>query len=190
MIDFTTDIEKCLEVLNNGGIILYPTDTVWGLGCDATNAAAVEKIFQLKQRPAHKSMVLLLADERDILKYVTQVDLLVFDYLKKVQKPTTIIYEGVIGIAENIKGTDGTVAIRLVQDVFCRHLVKRFRKPIVSTSANLSGQPTPAIFSDISRAIKDGADYIVEYRQDDNVPAEPSSVVKWNCDGTVEMIRN
>src|SRR6187551_1085044 len=109
--DFSNDIENCLTVLQQGGTILYPTDTVWGLGCDATNAQAVEKLYRLKQRPTEKSMVLLLADERDILKYVTQLDLHVFDYLKTTRKPTTVIYKGVIGIAGNVINTDGSAAI-------------------------------------------------------------------------------
>jgi L-threonylcarbamoyladenylate synthase len=189
MIDLLPDVENCLEVLKQGGIILYPTDTVWGLGCDGTNAAAVEKIYRLKQRPGNKGMVLLLADERDVLRYVTQLDLQVFDYLKTVQKPTTIIYQGVIGIAENIVGSDGSVAIRVVKEEFCKHLVKRFRKPVVSTSANLSGQPTPRLFNEKSAEIRNGVDYVVKYRQDDTVYREPSAIVKWNADGTVSVIR-
>ncbi|MEO5995191.1 MAG: L-threonylcarbamoyladenylate synthase [Chitinophagaceae bacterium] len=189
MTDFIPDVENCLEVLKQGGTILYPTDTVWGLGCDATNATAVEKLYRLKQRPANKSMVLLLTDERDILKYVTQLDLHVFDYLKTTQKPTTVIYQGVIGIAENIISADGSVAIRLVKEEFCKHLIKRFRRPVVSTSANLSGQPTPSIFSEIPGVIKEGVDYIVQYRQDDTRRTKPSALVKWSQDGRVEVLR-
>ncbi len=186
---FLREVESCLEVLKKGGIILYPTDTVWGLGCDATNAEAVENLYRLKLRQGSKSMVVLLADARDILKYVSQVDLQVFDYLETVQKPTTIIYEGAVGIADNVIGSDGTVAIRLVQEVFCRNLIKRFRKPIVSTSANISGFPAPALFSEISAEIKQNVDYIVEYRREDTTRAAPSALVKWNKHGTVTVIR-
>lgn len=183
------DVESCLEVLKKGGIILYPTDTVWGLGCDATNATAVEKLYRLKLRESSKSMVVLLADQRDILKYVSQVDLQVFDYLKTVKKPTTIIYQGAVGIADNVIASDGTVAIRLVQEIFCRNLIKRFRKPIVSTSANISGFPAPALFIEISLDIKQQVDYIVEYRQEETTRAAPSAIVKWNNHATVIVIR-
>ena len=189
MTDFLLDVEKCLEVLTGGGIILYPTDTVWGLGCDATNKEAVEKLYKLKQRPGNKSMVVLVADKKDILRYVTQLDLSVFDYLKNVSTPTTVIYEGAIGIAENIIGRDGTVAIRLVSEPFCKNLIKRFRKPIVATSANLSGEPAPGLFSDIKDDIREGADYIVRYRQDDITIASPSAIVKWNKNGSITIIR-
>ena len=144
--DFTADINNCLQVLNAGGLILYPTDTIWGIGCDATNAAAVRKVFALKKRPEAKSLIVLVADERDVLKYISQPDLRIFDFLKTVDKPTTVIYEDAIGLADNLINKDGTVAIRLVNETFCRHLVKRFRKPIVSTSANISGQPGPRSF--------------------------------------------
>ncbi len=187
-IDFSADIESCLQVLQAGGIILYPTDTVWGLGCDATNAAAVEKIFALKQRPGAKSMIVLLADERDLLQYVAAPDLQVFDYLDSVAKPTTVVYDGIIGLAENLLSADGSAGIRIVKEDFCKHLIKRFRKPIVSTSANTSGAATPADFAAISSGIKQGVDYIVNYRQQDRAPAEPSAVVKWT-NGQVEVIR-
>ncbi len=178
--DFTIDVEKALATLQAGGIILYPTDTVWGIGCDATNAAAVQKIYELKRRDETKSMIVLLADERDLIKYVASVDLAVFDYLETVSKPTTVIYDGAIGLADNLVAGDGSIAIRIVKEDFCRHLIKRFRKPIVSTSANISGSATPAIFSDVEQVIKSGVDYIVKYRQDDNEPKQPSSVVRWH----------
>ncbi len=186
--DFSTDLEECLIVLRAGGIILYPTDTVWGIGCDATDAAAVRKIFELKKRPGDKSMIVLLADERDLLHYVANVDPAVFDYLEQVQKPATVIYEGAIGLADNLVAQDGTIAIRIVKDTFCRHLIKRFRKPIVSTSANISGDPTPRIFAEISPYIQQQADYTVRFRQEETTIAEPSSVVRWK-NGKIEIIR-
>jgi L-threonylcarbamoyladenylate synthase len=184
-----TDIEKCLEALKAGGLILYPTDTVWGIGCDATNERAVEKIYQLKKRPGNKSMIVLVAEERDVLQYVAAPDLAVFDFLEKAKKPTTVIYNGALGLADNLTGNDGSVAIRICKDVFCKALIKRFRKPIVSTSANISGQPTPKTFKDISEEVKNRADYIVQYRQDDESVAEPSAVIKWNSKGTFEVLR-
>lgn len=188
MVEFEKDIEQCLKVLKNGGLILYPTDTVWGIGCDATNADAVEKIYALKKRPDEKAMIVLVADEREVLKYVAAPDLQVFDYLQEAIKPTTVIYEGAIGLADNLVAKDGCIAIRICNENFCRHLIKRFRKPIVSTSANISGEPTAKLFKDIEFGIKKGVDYVVGYRQDDKIIAAPSSVIKWDK-GTVTIIR-
>jgi len=187
--DFTSDIDHCLLILREGGLILYPTDTIWGIGCDATNAEAVQKIFSVKQRPERKALIILLADKKDLVKYITQPDPHLMDYLQTLQKPTTVIYEGAIGLAENLTGEDGTAAIRLVNEPFCKQLIKRFRKPIVSTSANISGQPSPRFFDEISEEIKNKVDYIVRYRQDDKNIREASSVIKWNKNGTTTVIR-
>jgi L-threonylcarbamoyladenylate synthase len=188
--NFDNDIDHCLKVLNNGGLILYPTDTIWGIGCDATSSLAVEKIFQLKKRPESKSMIVLLPEEKDILTYVTQPDPGIFDYIKGIQKPTTVIYEGAAGLAKNLVATDCTIAIRIVKDDFCRELLKQFGKPIVSTSANLAGFLSPGNFGDIDMEIKNGVDYIVQHRQQDVTPAMPSSIVKWNRGGTLTIIRS
>jgi L-threonylcarbamoyladenylate synthase len=177
--DFENDILKCLEVLKKGGIILYPTDTIWGIGCDATNEDAVKKIYAVKKRPDEKSMIVLVAGEKEVLRYVTQPDLSVFDYLKTAQKPTTVIYDGAIGFANNLIGKDGSIAVRICKDEFCKHLVRRFRGPVVSTSANISGHPSPKNFSGISEEIKANVDYVVQYRQNDNTTAQPSSLIKW-----------
>jgi L-threonylcarbamoyladenylate synthase len=190
MLEFEQDIEACLDILKAGGIILYPTDTIWGLGCDATNEAAISKIFHIKQRPAEKSMIVLVADERQVLQHVSEVDLQVFDFLKSYNKPATVIYNGPIGLASNIIHADGTIAIRIVNEPFCKNLIKRFRKPLVSTSANISGDSAPALFEDISPVIKSSADYIVSYRQSDNTPGAPSSVIRWNKDATATILRH
>lgn len=187
--DFNQDVENCLHTLRNGGLILYPTDTIWGIGCDATNADAVKKIYTLKQRPETKSCIVLLAGEKDLLRYVTQPDLQVFDYLLTAKKPTTVIYKDPVGLADNLIAADGTIAIRIVKDDFCRHVIKRFRKPIVSTSANISGATAPAFFSAISDEIKKGVDYIVQYRQDDEAPKEASAVIKWE-NGNITVLRS
>ena len=186
---FENDVTSCLRVLQSGGLILYPTDTIWGIGCDATDTEAVRRVYALKQRVETKSLIVLVADQRDILKYTSQPDLRIFDFLKTVHKPTTVIYEGAIGLAPNLVNADGTIGIRLVEDEFCRHLIKRFRKPIVSTSANLSGQAAPASFNDIAAEIKIGVDYVVHHRRSDATPRQPSSIVKWNPDGTTTLIR-
>ena len=183
------DIQSALQTLRTGGIILYPTDTIWGIGCDATNEKAVQKIYELKQRPDHKSMIVLLAAERDLLQYVAAPDMEVFNYLDTVIKPTTVIYEGALGLADNLLGADGTVGIRIVKDEFCKHLIKRLSKPLVSTSANLSGKQSPQVYSEIDPVIKSGVDYQVQYRQEDNSPKQPSSIVKWNKDASVTIIR-
>ena len=186
---FEGDVIAALDVLSNGGLILYPTDTVWGIGCDATNAKAVEQVFKLKNRSDNKAMIILVADERDVLQYVANPDFRVFDYINQTTRPVTVIYEGAIGLADNLTGKDGSVAIRITYDLFCRHLIKRFRKPIVSTSANISGQFTPRTFAEIPEEIKKGVDYVVKFRQDDAGIADPSSLIKWNKDGTLTVIR-
>jgi L-threonylcarbamoyladenylate synthase len=187
-ISFEQEVEKALQVLRSGGIILYPTDTVWGIGCDATNKEAVKKIYALKKRDDSKSMIVLVADERDVLKYVAAPDLSVFDFLQQQSRPTTVIFAGAIGFADNLVAEDGSIGIRMVQDKFCRHLVKRLGKPIVSTSANISGQATPKFFGEISQEVKAGVDYIVQWRQDDKTFAQPSQIIKWQ-NGEVVYLR-
>ncbi len=190
MTNFLDDIDACITILQNGGLILYPTDTVWGIGCDATNEAAVKNIYTLKQRVETNKMIVLVASEREVLQHVSQLDLEIFNYLKTVQKPTTIIYDGAIGLADNIISTDGSLAIRICNDAFCKHLLKRFQKPIVSTSANISGSPAPQSFQDISTPILSGVDYVVKHRQDDNSPHMPSAIIKWGKGSTLTIIRS
>jgi len=188
MVNFENDIDQCVQVLKNGGLILYPTDTVWGIGCDATNPDAVAKIYALKKRPDEKAMIVLVTDEKEVLKYVAAPDLQIFNYLRQTEKPTTVIYAGALALADNLVAGDGSIAIRICHDIFCKHLLKRFRKPIVSTSANISGTPAPPLFNDISQEVKDGVDYIVRHRQDDTRDAVPSSVIRWE-NGAVTIIR-
>lgn len=187
---FGHDIKNCLSALENGGLILYPTDTIWGIGCDATDPVTVEKIFRLKKRPDEKSMIVLLADEKDILQYITQPNPMISDYVKGLAQPTTVIYNGAVGLADNLVPDDGTIAIRVVKDPFCKMLIKQFGKPIVSTSANISGYPPPSVYNDIDMAIRNGVDYVVEHRQDETEPGRPSSIIKWNADGSLTIIRS
>lgn len=189
MVDFEKDIEQSLAALKSGGLILYPTDTIWGIGCDATNAKAVEKVYALKQRPDSKALIVLAADERQVMKYVSQVDLRVFDYLDQTIIPTTVVYEGAIGLASNLGGKDGSIAIRICKDPFCKALIKRFGKPIVSTSANISGEQSPANFNEVNRQLFKGVDHIVKHRQDDHTPAEASTVIRWTKNGKPEILR-
>jgi L-threonylcarbamoyladenylate synthase len=189
MMPFKDDIIKSIEVLKTGGLLLYPTDTVWGIGCDATNAEAVAKIYALKKRADNKSMIVLIADEKEIPLYVAQPDPKIYDYIKGINKPTTVIYEVAKGLAKNLINTDGSIAIRIVKDDFCRKLIHHFGKPIVSTSANISGYPPARVFSDIDIEIKNGVDYIVQHRQDDLTENEPSAIIKWEADGSLTIIR-
>jgi len=183
------DLQSSLEVLHQGGILLYPTDTVWGIGCDATNETAIAKIFELKKRADSMAFIVLVANEESILEYTNQTNIKIFDYIKGVHQPTTVIYEQAKGLAKNLIAADGSIAIRVCKDLFCNKLIQQFGKPIVSTSANISGYPTPLSFTDISWDIKDGVDYTVRYRQDDPTIQQPSSIVKWDAEGNLIVIR-
>jgi L-threonylcarbamoyladenylate synthase len=189
-IDFLSEVESALNVLRSGGVILYPTDTIWGLGCDATAEEAIKRIYQIKQRDESKSLVILVGDERDILQYVAAPDLAVFDFIQQQTRPTTIIFKGAINLPDNLIAEDGSTGIRIVQDEFCRHLIKRLRKPIVSTSANISGQFAPQFFDEVADEIKTNVDHIVQWRQADKTPAQPSQIIKWNGDGSYKVIRS
>ena len=187
---FEKEVEKALAILKSGGVILYPTDTIWGIGCDATNKQAVKRIYEIKNREDSKSMIILVADERDVLQYVAAPDLAVFDFIEEQVRPTTIIFEHAVGLPDNLVAEDGSVAIRIARDEFCRHLVKRLRRPIVSTSANISGQPSPKNFLEVSDIIRKSVDHVVAWRQEDTSIALPSQIIKWNNDGTKTVIRS
>jgi Sua5/YciO/YrdC/YwlC family protein len=188
--EFEEDLVQSLSTLRSGGVILYPTDTIWGLGCDATDEAAVKRIFDLKQRNESKSLVILVADVRDLVKYLSQPPPDIADTIAAFDRPTTVIYEGALHLAPNVIAEDGTVAIRVVKEPFCRHLIKRFRKPIVSTSANISGAPSPATFLDVTDEIKQGVDYTVSHRQHEIAIRQPSRIVRIQPDGKLEILRN
>lgn len=189
MVDFEADIKNCITVLEQGGIILYPTDTVWGLGCDALNEAAIEKIFALKNRPKEKSLIVLMAEGRDVLQYVAAPPPDIIDLVENFERPTTVIYDHALDFPSNAVHEDGSIAIRVTKDPFCKALIKRFRKPIVSTSANLSGAPSPALFPEISEVVVNGVDYAVKFRQDDLVRRAPSRLIRLNKDGSEEVLR-
>jgi len=189
MTDFLTDLEQCLITLHNGGVILYPTDTVWALGCDATNEAAVQKLMNLKGKSEQKGLIIILGSEREVLQYVANPDMEVFNFLAQQSKPTTVIYQNGLGVAEHVLNAHGTIAIRLVNENFCRHLVKRFKKPIVSTSANYSGNPSPAHFFNINKDLLKKVDYTVQFRRNDTEVKQSSAIIKWNADGTATFLR-
>ncbi|MGF7230474.1 L-threonylcarbamoyladenylate synthase [Arachidicoccus sp.] len=177
--EFEKDVVNCLNTLHNGEVILYPTDTVWGLGCDATNEAAVQKIIEIKNRPANKSFVVLVESKQRLQQYVKELDKKVLQYLQLAQKPTTVVYENAIGLAPSVVAVDLSIAIRICADEFCKEIIRGLDKPLLSTSANKSGEPSPRIFREISNKIAEEVDYIVKYRQDDERIASPSTIVKW-----------
>ncbi|MGQ1890164.1 L-threonylcarbamoyladenylate synthase [Thermophagus sp. OGC60D27] len=187
--NYQEDIKNAVEVLRNGGLIAYPTDTIWGIGCDATNADAVKKIYNLKRRDDHKSMLVLIDNMVRLNSYVEEVPELAYDLIEIADKPLTIIYPQGKNLAENLLADDGSIGIRVTNESFSRTLCQAFRKPLVSTSANLSGETAPKNFGDISEEILNGVDYVVKYRQDEvNNPA-PSGIIKLGIDGQVEVIR-
>ncbi|MEO5782005.1 MAG: L-threonylcarbamoyladenylate synthase [Ginsengibacter sp.] len=189
MHDLKNDIDECCKVLAECGLILYPTDTIWGIGCDATNDDAVKKIYQLKKREEKKSMIILVADEKDIFNYVETPNEKLFAYLSSAKKPTTVIYDHAKNISSNLINSDGTIAIRIVKDDFCNQLISQFKKPIVSTSANISSGELATTFSEISSEIKNGVDYIVQHRLED-ISSQPSSIIKLNEEGEIEILRS
>lgn len=183
------EIKNCIDVLKSGGLILYPTDTVWGLGCDATNESAVAKIFKLKQRSDSKSLIILIDNENRLLSYVQQVPEQAYQLIEFTEKPLTIVYEGAKNLAGNVINSDGTIGIRVTKDLFCKNLLERFRKPIVSTSANISGQPNPSCFSDINSSIIAGVDYVVNLRQEEKMNPAPSAIIKLGTKGEIQFLR-
>lgn len=183
------DIKKACEVMAAGGLILYPTDTIWGIGCDATNEEAVRKVYALKRRSDHKAMLLLMDSSAKLNYYVQEVPDVAWDLIELADSPLTVIYSGARNVAPNLLAEDGSVGIRITQEEFSHKLCERFRKPLVSTSANVSGAPSPANFSEISETIKSGVDYIVRYRQEDLSKAAPSHIIKLGAGGLVKIIR-
>jgi len=188
MDDLTREINACLQVLEAGGLILYPTDTIWGIGCDATNEAAVDKIFTLKKRPDTKAMICLVANDAMLERHVEKVPDVAYDIIDLASKPTTIIYDHPKGVAKNLIAVDNTLAIRVASDKFCQYLINKFGKPIVSTSANISGEPTSVGFNNISDAILKGVDYVVNLDRE-KTNGSSSSIIKLGNDGTVKVIR-
>lgn len=183
------EIDKALETLRAGGIILYPTDTIWGIGCDATNPAAVDKIYKLKGRDSKKSMIVLLDTENKLESYVQEVPSIAYDLIEYAEHPLTIIYSGARNLAPNVIHEDGSIGIRIVRHSFCQQLIRRFHKPIVSSSANISGKPSPGNFSEIADEIIRAADYIAGLEQDDTAPKKPSTIMKLAPDGRFTFIR-
>ena len=183
------DLKEAVRVMKEGGIILYPTDTVWGIGCDARNAEAVRKIYELKRRADSKSMLVLVSSEGMLQRSVSHVPDIAWQLIDVAVNPMTIIYDHPIGIADNLKAEDGSLGIRITSEKFSRTLCERLKGPVVSTSANVSGKPTPMTFAEISSEIKNGVDYVCRFRQKEKASARPSNIIKVTRENVVKVIR-
>lgn len=183
------DLRKALETLRNGGIILYPTDTIWGIGCDASNKDAVEKIFRLKRRADSKSMLSLVGSAAQLDRSVREVPEAAEMLIEAAVNPLTIIYDNPVGLAPNLLAEDGSAGIRITSEPFSKALCERLRRPVVSTSANISGRPAPSCFREISKEIIDGVDYVVEYSRNNSSRCMPSNIIKVSDSGIVKVIR-
>lgn len=186
----TEEILKTYEVLKKGGIIVYPTDTVWGIGCDATNTKAVNKIYDIKKRSSSKSLIVLLDEKEKLVKYVEKVPDFTWDLIDNWNRPLTIIYPGAINVAKNLIAPDGSIGIRVVKDEFCRRLVSMLNAPLVSTSANISGEGVSLIYRDIPASILKNADYVVNINREKMIQAKPSTIIKFNEKGEFSVIRD
>lgn len=183
------DIKNAIEVMKQGGVILYPTDTVWGIGCDATNAEAVAKVYKIKKRDDSKALICLVDSDARLQRYVRNVPNVAWDILDIATKPTTIILDGAINLAPNLIAEDGSIALRITKEPFSHELCYRFQKPLVSTSANISGEPAAANYNDISQELLDTVDYVCFSRRQEHKPHTPSSIIKLKEDGEVTIIR-
>lgn len=183
------DIKAALQVLRNGGTIIYPTDTIWGIGCDATNERAVSKIYEMKERSDEKSMLVLLHSENLLPSYISEIPDIAWQLIEASVDPITIIYPGARNLADNLIGPGRTIGIRITEDPFCSQLIAQFKKPIVSTSANISGKPSPSSFKEIDGVLLEKVDYVVQWRQDDITRNNPSSIIKVGIGGEIEIIR-
>jgi len=186
---FEQEVQQTVEYLKKGKVILYPTDTIWGLGCDATNAKAVEKIYKIKKKSENKSLIALIDSEESLVKYVKNVPLIAYDLVRNAANPISIIYPGAKNLAKNAIGSDGTVCIRITSNQFCQEVVQGLGNAIASTSANISGEPTPLVFNQISDEIKQSVDYIVNLFQADLKVPKASTIIKLEANGKFEIIR-
>jgi L-threonylcarbamoyladenylate synthase len=186
---YRDDIRNALKVLRNGGVILYPTDTVWGLGCDATRGEAVRRIYDIKKRADSKSLIVLVNSVTMLSRYVDNPPDIALELAEMAEKPLTIVYDRGRGLAEGVTSADGSVGVRICSDPFCDELLSAFRKPLVSTSANISGSEAPAVFDGISEEIKAAVDYVCLWRQDDRRRAAASSVIRISANGVIKILR-
>ena len=183
------EAKKCVDVMRKGGVILYPTDTVWGIGCDSTNADAVKRVFEIKKRSDSKAMLLLVDSPDRIVRYVSKISAVAWDLIELTTKPLTIIYDCARNLAPNLVAEEGSVGIRVTSELFSKELCYRFQKAVVSTSANISGEPTPRYFAEINPEIVEAVDYVVNYKQLEKGTPKPSSIIKLGKGGQIKIIR-
>lgn len=183
------DIKRAIETLRNGGVILYPTDTVWGIGCDATNPEAVKKVYEIKHRDDSKALICLVDSDARLQRYVRNVPDIAWDIFELATKPTTIILDDAVNLAPNLIAEDGTIAMRITQEPFSKELCYRFQNPLVSTSANISGEPAAQNYCDINEGLLNAVDYVCWSRRQEHKPHTPSSIIKLEKNGTVAIIR-
>lgn len=185
----TEDIKSALEVLQKGGVILYPTDTIWGLGCDACNEKAVQRIYEIKNKGAKKNMLVLMENLALMERYIDEVPEIAYDLIELSDQPLTIVFDGAKNLAKNLIADDGSIGIRITTERFSSELIKKFKRPIVSTSANVPGKKAPACFDEIDPKIIDAVDFVVKYRQDETNKAVPSGIIKLGRRGEIKIIR-
>jgi L-threonylcarbamoyladenylate synthase len=183
------EILKAVEVLKAGGIIVYPTDTIWGIGCDATNEEAVQKIYTLKQRSDAKSMICLVDSDIRLLRVVPDIHELAWELIEFTENPLTLIYDNPNGLAPSVVASDKTVGIRITKDDFCKRVIQKLGKPLVSTSANISGEASPKTFKEIGAAILEGADYVVNLHREKNEASKPSTIIRLKTNGEIKVLR-
>lgn len=188
-VDYSKDIKAAVDCMRHGGVILYPTDTVWGIGCDATNAEAVAKVYAIKRREESKAMICLVDSDNRLARYVKDVPEVAWDVMNLATRPTTVILDGADGLAHNLIAEDGSIAMRITQEAFSKELCFRMQKPIVSTSANISGEPAAQNYRDISEEILNAVDYVCTSRRNEHQPHQPSSIIRLRKDGEVTIIR-
>lgn len=189
MPSYAEDIAQAVRILRNGGVIVYPTDTVWGIGCDATNTEAIRRIYSIKHRDDHKALITLVDSIAMLERTVDGIPEVAYSLIEYSERPTTIVYDRAIGVSPALTGDDGTLAVRVTRDDFCRELCKRLGRPIVSTSANISGQNTAHTFAEIDPAVLNAVDYVCMSRRDEDAPSQPSVVMRLSEDGRFEILR-
>ena len=183
------EVKKAVDVMRQGGVILYPTDTVWGIGCDATNPEAVKRVYEIKRRDDSKALICLVDSDARLSRYVRNVADVTWDMIEMAEKPLTIIFDQAVGLAPNLLAEDGSIGMRITKEEFSKELCFRFQKPIVSTSANISGEPTARTFDEISDDIKNAVDYVVKYNRQCKEKHNPSSIIKIDASGKFQIIR-
>lgn len=186
---FEEDLKKAIDCMRSGGIILYPTDTVWGIGCDARNSEAIKKIFALKKRSESQSLLVLVNNFKEVEQLTDEIPEIAYELIEAAVNPITIIYDSASGVAPELIAPDGSLGIRVTHEKFSNELCKRFKGPVVSTSANVHGEKTPTTFREISSKIIEGVDYVVRYRKDDSKEASPSNIIKLEKNGVIKLIR-